>query len=84
MDEYAVVLFFPDESYLYEGRGLDAQTAVWLAKECSQRPAAQAGFIRRIIITDQGDHTTFEWKFGVGVTYPRHDGTKFVADDEEA
>lgn len=81
-DEYSVVLFFPDESHHYEARELGAEEAVWLAKECSERPAAHAGFIRRIIITDADDFAVFQWEYGKGVIYPRHDGEKFVGDGE--
>jgi hypothetical protein len=71
-ESFAVVLFFPDGSYVYERRGLDAESAVKLAKECSERPAATIGMIARIIITDDGDHTVFEWKYREGVTWPEH------------
>jgi hypothetical protein len=70
-EEFNVALFFPDESYHYEARGLDAAAAVTLAKECTERPAAQAGLVRRIIITDGGDECVFEWKWREGVTFPR-------------
>jgi hypothetical protein len=69
-ETFSVALFFPDDRYRYEGRWLDAEEAVNLAKECTDRPAAQAGFIRRVIITDADDFTVFEWKHGEGVTYP--------------
>ncbi|WP_157083564.1 hypothetical protein [Bradyrhizobium manausense] len=32
--------------------------------------AAKLGVVTRAIITDGGDFTDFEWKFGEGVTYP--------------
>lgn len=70
-EPFAVVLFFPDGSYIYERCGLDAAAAVTLAKECSLRPAALAGIITRILITDDGDNTVFEWQFGTGVTWPK-------------
>lgn len=70
-ESFNVVLFFPDGSHVYERRGLDASAAVNLAKECSQRPAALAGIITRIIITDDGDNTVFEWQSGTGVTWPK-------------
>lgn len=70
-ESFAVVLFFPDGSHVYERRNLDASAAVTLAKECSLRPAALAGLIPRIIITDDGDNTVFEWQAGKGVTWPK-------------
>lgn len=78
---YSVALFFPDGSYIYEARNLGAEAAVMLAKRVTERPAAQLGMIARIIITDEGDCTAFEWKFGEGVTFPRYDPERraFVA-----
>ncbi len=68
-NEYSVWLFFPDDNYIYEKRYLTAEEAVTLAKECTERPAAKAGFIDRITITDGGDFTCFEWQYGKGVTF---------------
>jgi hypothetical protein len=70
MNEFSVCLFFPDGSSLYERRNLGLEAAVMLAKDCTLRPAALAGFIRRAIITDDDDCTCFEWTYGQGVTYP--------------
>jgi hypothetical protein len=69
-NEFSVALFFPD-SYRYEARHLDAEAAVMLARNCTERPAALAGWIKRVIITDADDYTCFEWTFGQGVTFPR-------------
>lgn len=68
-DLFNVVLFFPDGSHHYERRGLEAKEAVELAKQCTERPAAKIGMIERIIITDSGDCTNFEWTYGQGVTF---------------
>ncbi len=68
-DEFSVWLFFPDGSYVPEKRWIGAEEAVKLAKSCTERPAAVAGFIPRIIITDGGDCTCFEWEHGKGVTF---------------
>lgn len=69
-NEFSVWIFFPDGSHIDEGRFLKDQDAVQLAYEVTKRPAAQAGIIKRVIITDGGDCTCFEWQFGKGVTYP--------------
>jgi hypothetical protein len=69
-EQYSVYLFFPDGSSHCEREFVSDKEAVELAAECSRRPAAIAGLIRRIIITDAGDDTVFEWKFGEGVTFP--------------
>jgi hypothetical protein len=70
-DEFNVVLFFPDSTSFYEQRNLDAEQAVLLAKQCSERPAAKLGIIERVIVTDAEDYTVFEWQFGQGVTFPK-------------
>ncbi len=49
---------------------VDAGTAVHAAKALTDRPAALLGTIQRVIITDGGDCTVFEWKHGAGVTWP--------------
>jgi hypothetical protein len=72
-EEYSVALYFPSGDYIYERRGLSDEAAVNLAKECSERPAAKIGLIERIIITDDGDDTVFEWQYGRGVTFPPRD-----------
>jgi hypothetical protein len=80
-DEFSVYLFFPDESSFCERQFIGAREAVELAAECSRRPAAIAGSIRRIIITDGGDDTVFEWLYGQGVTFPRQmEGRKARAE----
>ena len=49
---------------------VSAEEAVETARSYTTRPAAVLGIIRRVIITDGGDNTCFEWKNGEGVTYP--------------
>jgi len=49
---------------------VDAEAAVRAAKSLTDRPAARLGTIQRVIITDGGDCTVFEWKHGAGVTWP--------------
>ncbi len=68
--EFSVYWFDPEGlSYLEKGF-LPARAAVELAKSLTTRPAVVLGIISRVIITDGGDHTVFEWKNGQGVTYP--------------
>jgi hypothetical protein len=68
--EFTVVQFFADDSYEYVKRWITAAEAVPLAKRLSESVGGRIGTTRRIIITDGGDYTVFEWKFGQGVTYP--------------
>jgi hypothetical protein len=72
-EEFSVYLFFADGSSYCERQFVSDKEAVELAAECSRRPAAVVGLIRRIIITDGGDDTCFEWVFGQGVTFPPRD-----------
>ena len=67
---FNVMQFFPDESYEYVERGLRPEEAVNLAKRCTESGAARLGLVPRVIITDSGDHTCFEWRYGEGVTFP--------------
>ena len=71
-NEFSVWLFFPDPpgGYFAEARWINAEEAVKLAKECTERPAAKLGMIAKIIITDAADCTCFEWLAGKGVVYP--------------
>lgn len=71
--QFSVCAFFPDGTYNYEARGVEVETAVNKAKEVIRRPAAQIGLIRRVIITDGGDYTNFEWRHGEGVVFPPKD-----------
>jgi hypothetical protein len=75
-DEFSVVQFFPDDSYEYVSRGLGAREAVDMAKRMTETLGAKFGTTRRIIITDGGDNTCFEWQFGTGVTFPKRSGTE--------
>jgi hypothetical protein len=69
-NEFNVVQFFNNGCYEYVLRHLGPQVAVELAKHCTETIGAQLGLVERVIITDGGDFTCFEWKFGEGVTYP--------------
>lgn len=67
---FNVVQFFPDGGYEYSNRGLELRAAVERAKALTETVGARIGTTTRIIITDGGDLTVFEWEFGKGVTYP--------------
>jgi hypothetical protein len=64
--EFSVVEFFDNGTHAYVQRWLDAKDAVYLAKHCIDH--LHDG-VERIIITDGGDFTTFEWKKGQGITF---------------
>lgn len=67
--EFSVYQFFPDDTYEAVARFVPAKEATELAFRLTQTLAARHGTIRRIIITDGGDATCFEWQAGRGVTF---------------
>lgn len=69
--EFSVYWEDPDGYSHAERRFIDARTAVELAQSLTLRPAVRLGVIRRVIITDGGDFTVFEWQLGKGVTFPQ-------------
>lgn len=69
-DLFSVFQFFPDETYECVRSRVEAAEAVEAARHYSSSVGAQIGTTRRVIITDSGDHTVFEWKYGEGVVFP--------------
>lgn len=69
--EFSVVQFFHDGFHEYVTRFVDIETALGVAKRYTSNVAAEVGITRRVIITDGGDCTVFEWKAGEGVTWPQ-------------
>lgn len=69
-EEFNVVQFFDNDTYEYVRRRVGAREAVETAAHYTRSVAAQAGIVNRVIITDDGDHTVFEWRYGAGVTFP--------------
>jgi hypothetical protein len=65
--EFSVVEFYDDDYYAYVERWLDGESAVRLAKRRSDMATAK---VAKIIITDGGDYTVFQWERGKGVTFP--------------
>jgi hypothetical protein len=68
--EFSVCQFFKDGSYEYVRRYVDGETAVNVAQHYTRNVATQIGVVERVIITDGGDYTVFEWLPGKGVTFP--------------
>jgi hypothetical protein len=68
--EFSVCQFFEDGSYEYVRRNVSAEEAVNAAKHYTTSVGARMGMTKRVIITDGGDCTNFEWKYGEGITYP--------------
>jgi len=69
-DEFSVFVFRPDGSYTRELSFVSAERAVVWAKWLTEERAARHGEVAKIIITDGGDFTVFEWRFADGVVFP--------------
>ena len=67
--EFSTVQFFADGTHEYVRRWVGAEEAVKAAKHYTESIAAKAGMVTRVIITDGGDFTCFEWTNGKGVTF---------------
>lgn len=80
-EEFSVWVFMPDGHHFAVAQWIDAATAVRFAMRIVK--ADEAGIVKqaqeaeiidapadRVIITDGGDFTCFEWVRGQGVTFP--------------
>jgi hypothetical protein len=68
--DFSVVAFFDDGTHHYVERWLGRREALMLAWHCFRKQETKSGSINRVIITDGGDYTVFEWKRGDGITWP--------------
>jgi hypothetical protein len=68
--EFSVVQFFTEENYEYVRKYVSAVEAMRAFKHYTTSVAARMGMVERVIITDGGDCTSFEWTKGEGITYP--------------
>jgi 1,4-dihydroxy-2-naphthoyl-CoA synthase len=69
-EKFSVCQFFANGGYEYVRRYVDAEEAVKAARHYTSNVAVRMGIVNRVIITDGGDMTVFEWKAGKGVTFP--------------
>src|SRR6516165_1657092 len=74
--EFSVYQFFPDDTWERVCQFVDARTACECAFALTRSVGAGIGTTQRVIITDGGDCTCFEWRHGEGVTWPRPGGEK--------
>jgi len=68
--EYSVCQFFPDGSYEYVRRFVQAEEAVEAFKHYTRCVAARMGVTERVIITDALDCIAMEWTFEGGLIFP--------------
>ena len=64
--EFSVVEFYTDGTHRYVVRFIEGKPAVVIAKFLADHPSDD---LERVIITDGGDYTVFEWTKGEGVTF---------------
>jgi hypothetical protein len=74
--EFSVCQFFDNDTYEYVRRFVGSQEAMRAAQHYCTSVGAKLGFTRRVIITDGGDFTVFEWVYGKGVVYPPKEGAE--------
>jgi hypothetical protein len=67
--EFSTCMFLRDGKYEYVRRWVDAKEAVEAAYHYANSVGARMGVVDKVIITDSGDNTVFEWKYGKGVTF---------------
>lgn len=72
--EFSVYQFFVDDSYEEVVRFVSAEDSVHIAKNLVTSIGGKLGTTKRIIITDGGDCTCFEWIHGLGVVFPPQQG----------
>src|SRR4029078_5168867 len=68
--EFSVCQFFTDDNYEYVRMFVTAEEAMKAAHFYTHNVAAKMGIVERVIITDGGDSTVFEWKKGEGIVWP--------------
>jgi len=68
--EFSVCQFFQNGKYEYVRRYVSAEEALGAFRHYTSSVAARVGMVVRVIITDGGDCTNAEWKFGEGLVYP--------------
>lgn len=67
---FAVCQFFVDGTCEYVRRGVGPEEAVKAARHYTDNVATKLGVVDRVIITDGDDYCCFEWKRGLGITFP--------------
>src|SRR5262245_26533366 len=80
--EFSVYQFFENEMYERVRAFVTAEEACKAFVHYSSSVGAKIGTTVRVIITDGGDFTTAEWKFGEGVTFPP-EWVKAIKDAQE-
>jgi hypothetical protein len=72
-NEFSVCQFFTDGSYEYVRRFVTVDEAFKAVKHYTNNVAIKMGLIEKVIITDGGDSTVFEWTHKDGVVWPKEE-----------
>lgn len=75
-NEFSVAQFFQDGTYEYVRRFVSADEAMKAVVHYTNSVGVRLGLVKRVIITDGGDCTCFEWQHGLGVTFPTPEDLK--------
>lgn len=68
--EFSVCQFFENDTYEYVRRWVSPEEATVAFRHYISSVGARMGMTVRVIITDGGDFTNAEWKYGEGIIYP--------------
>lgn len=69
--EFSVWWWDRDDGQHRELSFVEAEPAMHAVRRLTTGPAALMGIVQRVIITDGGDCTCFEWLKDKGVTFPK-------------
>ena len=69
-NEFSVYQFFENDTYEKVRDHVSATEAMQAVRHYTDNVAARMGITKRVIITDGGDNTCFEWINGKGVVFP--------------
>lgn len=69
-ENFSVHQFFADDSHKWVGRGLSAERAMQLTRQCCTSDGARVGATIRVVLVDDGEAVCFEWKHREGITFP--------------
>jgi hypothetical protein len=70
-NEFSVYQFFEDDTYECVRQFVGIQEATDAFAHYTNNVASNIGVTKRVIITDGGDFTVAEWKYGEGLVWPK-------------
>jgi hypothetical protein len=74
-ERFSVCQFFEDGRCEFVRNFVDVKEAMRAAYHYTTSIGARMGTTRRVIITDEGDCINFEWRYGMGITFPPRGST---------